>query len=43
MAMISRMTPQKSHPSIWAVGLFLTSSAFALVSLALCAMEFRPL
>lgn len=34
--------PHKHHPSAWAVGLFVASSAFALVATALLWMEYRP-
>ena len=34
--------PVKVPPSPWAVALFLASSGFALVSLALCSTGFSP-
>ncbi|WP_372782210.1 hypothetical protein [Phenylobacterium sp.] len=34
--------PIKAHPSPWAVALFLVSSGFALVAMALCSTGFSP-
>ena len=33
---------QKPHPSPWAVGLFVASSAFALISIALFSTGYSP-
>jgi len=33
---------QKSHPSAWAVGLLIASSAFALISIALFSTAYSP-
>ncbi|HEY8002806.1 MAG TPA: hypothetical protein VIE16_01195 [Phenylobacterium sp.] len=35
-------TPRKSAPSPWAVVLFIASTGFALVSIALCSTGFTP-
>jgi len=35
--------PHKPHPSAWAVGLFVLSTAFALISLALFSTGYSPL
>jgi hypothetical protein len=42
MAMTNPTLPHKHHPSAWAVGLFVASSAFALVAIALFWTEYRP-
>jgi hypothetical protein len=34
--------PQKSRPSAWAVGFFVASSAFALLSIALFSTGYSP-
>ena len=42
MDMTNPTLHHKHYPSAWAVGLFVASSAFALVSIALFWMEYRP-
>ena len=41
--MTNPTAPHKTHPSAWAVGLFVLSSAFALISLALFSTGYSPL
>jgi hypothetical protein len=41
--MMHPTSPEKSHPSAWAVGLFILSSAFALISFALFSTGYSPL
>jgi len=42
-AMTDPTAPHKPHPSAWAVGLFVLSTAFALISLALFSTGYSPL
>jgi hypothetical protein len=42
-AMTNRTAPEKSHPSLWAVGLLFLSSAFALISIVLFSTGYSPL
>jgi hypothetical protein len=42
-AMASRSAARKPHPSAWAVGLFLISSAFALIAIVLFSTGWSPL
>jgi hypothetical protein len=42
-AMKNPTVPQKSQPSLWAVGLFLLSTGFALTSIVLVSMDYSPL
>jgi hypothetical protein len=42
-AMTNPTAPHKSHPSLWAVGLFLLSSGFALISIVLFSTGYSPL
>jgi hypothetical protein len=41
--MANPTAPEKSHPSLWAVGLFFMSSAFALISIVLFSTGYSPL
>ena len=41
--MTNPTAPQKPHPSLWAVGLFFISSAFALISIVLFSTGYNPL
>jgi len=41
--MTHSQVPRKPAPSPWAVGLFVASSGFALLSLYLASTEFMPL
>ena len=41
--MTNRTAPEKSHPSLWAVGLFFISSAFALISIWLFSTGYYPI
>lgn len=41
--MTNRTAPEKSHPSLWAVGLLFISSAFALISIVLFSTGYGPI